>query len=216
MKILELLEDIEPVRSEKIVNRNLDRRSKVNYDDPSQYGYFSVVHADRKDPHMIKKYNGRSDKHDPFHDYIDTIIDTKSTNNPWFPRVYAIKDYIGTGERKIRSFTIEKLIPYKEISIKEFEAIFRRTFRNAEEMIEDIINGNGHVDRFQSTLRDSIILTCKDKKYGYIIDDNLKQACELISELVDNLGYSYDLHNDNLMFRRTSLGVQPVINDPIA
>jgi hypothetical protein len=54
------------------------------------------------------------------------------------------------------------------------------------------------------------------KQYNLKLDPKLLQSMDLIKRLMAKHPFQDDLHVNNLMIRRTSLGPQMVINDPLS
>jgi hypothetical protein len=221
MKIDKILEDIIPNRQEVQLNRpltgkNLDRNNTMGK------GFFSVARPDR-DPHMIKKYKYRMGAKDPYDAYINYIIDDNLTSNPCFPRIYNIKKITDSDGNVTHKYTVEKLISGEEVSNEELESVMDRIF--TEEVKADIIeyastDSRGKV-RENPEFHDGIASRLNGCLRGFqlngtIIDENMTKAIIAIRKMVrDGVGM-VDLHSDNLMYRRTKYGVQPVLSDPIA
>ena len=57
--------------------------------------------------------------------------------------------------------------------------------------------------------------TCADEVRWAIQDKKFLEAIEFLQETAKNANYEFDLHRENMMIRRTSVGVQLVLNDPL-
>ena len=53
------------------------------------------------------------------------------------------------------------------------------------------------------------------KLVEYMVDDDFKRAMDFIIATSQKTGYHYDIHDENIMIRRTSTGAQMVISDPL-
>jgi hypothetical protein len=224
MKIQTILEDIIPTRQNVTLNRNLDGDKVPDPRNKIGSGHFSVARPDR-DPHMIKKYNHNFEDHDPFNDYVEYIVEHKLTGNPYFPRVYNIKTVSDPNGQQSHKYTIEKLISAKELEPEEVSTLIERTFTDM--VAKDIIETSSEPDNIRfyhnsetyslhSTWVQNIHSAIEYGDTSNITDENLSEAVKVIHDMIKNLKFANDLHANNVMYRRTKYGVQPVISDPLA
>ena len=210
-----MLKDVIPTQSTTKINRVLgNQNANLNPKTTLGHGFFSVVRPDR-DPHMVKKYNQSSWLDDPFNDYINYIINHNLTHNIYFPKIYNIKTLIDSKGKEIKKFTIEKLIPYTEIRPQELEAILDRCLNM--DSVESLNQDYSDSEYLQSVFCNELSRSFRNN-FTKIKDDNLRNALRTIKRIIaESQGkFSLDFHLENIMYRRTSKGIQPVISDPLA
>lgn len=172
-------------------------------------GLFSSVHQDRNDPHMVNKRNDtplgpqHMQKEDGFDFFVRQLVANKQMDNIHFPKVYsADKNTDSTGTHRSK-YTMEKLEPLGNVTDKELEAIVE-AHMNQSAWNTELLAGDIEVSCYSKSMR-----TKKIKM------ESLIEACEFIEDLVDISDFHLDLHEGNLMVRRTPYGLQLVINDPL-
>jgi len=183
-------------------------------------GHFSFVKHDEDEPHMITKYHRRPDEMgDAFVSYAKLLKKKKIWNkNIHFPRIYVTNDDKDAEGRVFRDWTMEKLVSWKNVSEEELRELISRYFRGPE--INRFLSG-----KFTPLLEyaEQIPLYCIsyfwNKNHGRFIvnNDEFKWALDFLKDIVNGeYGYigSLDLHADNVMYRRTPVGVQLVFTDP--
>lgn len=172
--------------------------------------YYTALNT--KDPHMIKKVSNTSIQHDAYYEFITYIIENKLQDNPHFPRIYNVKKIQNKYNQSVYSFEIEKLIPLKSISDDELLS-----------WLHNNIHNNFYVENYKYKHSDiiniitetvSIAIEYVDKADKIILDQTLINACKILNKIENELNLSFDLHDGNFMFRRTSFGLQLVITDP--
>lgn len=215
MKILNLLEA--PYQTSvvgKETNRPIEK-VRPRAPDSNAEGSFAIVKPDRTDPHMVKKYNRRAaqsndNRADGFRDFITFIVKNNYTDNIFMPRVYEVKKVKGNDGYSIDSFKVEKLIHASAIDTEQLIG-YILTVAN-EELMSHYNPGwrNKPHDTFTA------MVTREIESTGNVFSSNeLNQACLIIRRAIATTKRLNDLHEDNIMYRRTSVGIQAVFNDPL-
>jgi hypothetical protein len=184
-------------------SRDLDKS-----DDEIGRGQFSKVMPHPADPHMVRKQTfkpigpSHKNKADGFYDYVKILIDNHLMDNIHFPKVYEVDTNTDSTNTKRHQYTIERLEDLSKLSREEFEALVEthllRPARNVEVLAEII----------------AAACTSEYDRRHYIRLDSLKDACTIIQHIDENNDFRADLHEGNMMFRRTPHGFQLVISDP--
>lgn len=195
-------------------------------------GAYSTVAQDKKDPHMVRKWNhgpmtGEENKERIISDRTDEdIIDDgfkqfaiwlakSDIHNPCFPRIYDINRKEDKYGNYIFDYKVEKLLEPDELSVEEMESICDHYFSISEPVKQ------WHMERGSRTMAklfsDAINQTISGSSNGLIKDEALIEALSYLKKFMkDNDDVMYDLHSGNIMYRRTSHGLQLVLNDPVA
>lgn len=224
MKIRNLLEalfntEVEPDRR----FHGYLRQDKDKTSDRAYGSAFSKVKDIRDEPHMVKKYNHRPmdvNAHkklsvDGFNFFIEQIIEKGETDNIHFPRVYSMKKIVDDDNQFIHTYNVEKLIPSSALSKEELLKVCEELFGADGEALgyskaglEDIIIGK-------------INYALQYHDYDDIESESLIEALKILNDIVKSAvklkrSHCLDLHLQNIMYRRTPIGIQLVLNDPIA
>lgn len=220
MKILEILNTEIQNRSYRGKFDNVDRTFKKMYGktkDPRSIdsGNFSYVKKDN-DPHMVVKTSRTplDAEEDGYWVYIDYIIKHKLWENTYFPRVYINKNIKDSDNNSMRRIKMEKLFKFSSINSKELLFLENKVFGSALEIDPDDSNDKGsHLFEFAKQVSKDIYngVSSSEKK-----DSNYIEAVTIIGNIMKNKNLALDLHDDNLMIRRSNSGVQLVITDPFS
>lgn len=172
-------------------------------------GNFSAVKDDSKDPHMIKKFSkrGRSDEDEGFKAFVMFLYNNGFDGNIHMPRVYDIKTITGRDGITIDSYRMEKLISLRSVSREELVAY--------AEMMSDKIDVADDVDT--DFIPEEIAYFLKAAIAGRTQSkmESLNEACNIVARAERATGATLDLTTNNIMFRRTSQGLQLVFSDPL-
>jgi hypothetical protein len=174
-----------------------------------------TAHEKEDDPHEVSK-RARTGRPTPDGQamYFKTIIENgMSGTNICVPRIYdyhQIRD--PNGDIKYE-FSTERLINYKHIYKDELLACVhavlspttRRLVKNLDERDAD------YIMHFTALRLTNMAFT--GETTSELPDMN--EALRVVHELDQLRGYNIDIHEENIMFRRTSVGLQLVLNDPI-
>lgn len=171
-------------------------------------GIFSTVMADEEDPHMVKKVSSQPmgpDHHvkaDGFNQYVRMLAQDDLMDNIHFPKVYKANTTTDKTGTHRNSFTIERLVDLQNISPEEFEGLAERCF------LRPVVDAAAMADRISASCESAY------ERKMYIRMDSLIEACEIMQRLDQASDFRLDLHEGNLMVRRTPHGLQLVISDP--
>ena len=215
MKILDLLEG--PIVPEVSPDKKYSGRFINKQSRPDGSGGSSVVAPHKTDPHLMTKHNhrpiqdGNKYQRDGFSFFINYIIDNGMTDNVHFPRIYSMKKIIDKNGKYIHKYDTEKLLHSHQINRKEFAKIFQElTNKEADERYESVEN----------QLIGLIVDAIHAGVYTELKSKDIVEACKLLTNCTSDAikaGYAgLDIFSNNIMYRRTPIGVQLVINDPIA
>lgn len=237
MKIYELIEgQLVPSHTKhsdeplELPNDNSSIRDKQEADELEKYGaqaagsyYMGKSHP--QDPHMYhKKLILPTDQQDPVFAYYQAIEQLKGSN-PWLPLVYKTEVAKDPSNPQITqpSYEMERLYDFTEVPSRLVMDTIRHIVNGEQRTpkIEKFINKINKATDVQKRLYLYVdllldILLRGSTKEINIQDPNLKQACDIVYTIYkSNPQFRPDLHSGNIMWRKTSFGIQPVIVDPI-
>ncbi len=194
-------------------------------------GLYSDTIEHENEPGVVRKISKKmiDVTKDGYFKFISTIVtNDRLQSNPYLPKIYKIKIYKTVNVEKknrIEYFYVvqmEKLYPIEQLDSKEMEMItnkalhIKSTPNNKEKiraphdaLVDTLYNALSYV-RYQD---DSVGHESIDNTVN-IKDPQLKQAILFVKKSIRISGGN-DLHEGNLMFRRTSVGPQLVITDPL-
>lgn len=193
-------------------------------------GAFATAYRHKDNPYEITKGSKASLKPDGFVSFYDALAKNEDAqSNPYFPRFRAMNKYHGQNDRKSYIARMEPLEPYKNLSEEERVMLVDKIF---DEHGSDVINHyweEEHRDRQHPRGRDQYFEgekfawavqsalendTWGDELRWTIQDKKFLQAIEFLQEAAEKFEFDLDMHFNNLMVRRTSVGPQLVFNDP--
>lgn len=227
MKIQTILELIEPeIKNYNMQNRRFDRNTsgaEVNYhsldNEEKKKGYvgagqYSTVKKDR-DPHFVQKTSRDSNvaSIDGYWFFIKNVVDNKLWENPYFPRVYQFKKFYKGKQAHYRA-KLETLVEMSDLSKPELIAVVTRMVGYDPE--DAGIIQPYHKEHKIKDLIGEIFKRVWDGKANEDMDSNMVSAIKSLKSMNEGPNYQYDLHKDNIMFRRGPHGVHPVIVDPFS
>lgn len=213
---MKLIEIFEPSVEQKNYRGEFDFRSSgknMGHGVLGQ-GSFSVARHDKSDPHMVNKrqYDPGTEigtVNDVFDLYATVVVKEQLWDMVHFPRIYKIKKITDSTGKSVHRWKMEKLIPLDSVSVEELQHLFRRYFATMP---------NSTSPHYISRHIKEVI------QYGWvrsIKDDTFKAACEKLIEIFTEIQKTndavfIDLHSNNLMVRRSHLGIDVVFSDPFA
>jgi len=173
-------------------------------------GVEAVVYKTKDSPNVIKALGTHlKDVNEiPFVKYI--LMSLKYSNeNPYFPKVYDIKKYetsSGTSFPIIYTFKMEPLVHLDKLSDKEMLVLWNKTFTEHRDIPPS-------TKSFSKRLETAYYAS----NYGkdVVKEENLSKVLKLISKARHITNSQTDIHDQNIMVRRTSQGPQLVITDPL-
>lgn len=153
---------------------------------------------------------------DPYYQYITKLIKSGLMfENPFFPRVYKLKTYQNNSKKMAQTdgkkffyiVELERLDPLIKSSKEELLHFYEMISPYSIHPSVEAMDQKDIYDRMTSVLQ-KMLLSPRTIK-----DERLRQAVDFIVGL--KTGHR-DLHNENAMVRRTSVGPQLVLTDPLA
>lgn len=207
---------------QQIAVKDIDIGNRPLKPDPNRFspnakaGHFSKV-TPTKDAHIVRKQSHSPDivDKDGYWPYVAALVDSGiAKENPYFPRLYAVKRYHNENGDLVYRADIETLesldnIEYEilaayveKISNKKFDLSYKPYLTKGDNRynIEYILD-----EFIESLIRNPRNLTS---------DPLLKQAAQFIAKFKKD--YIIDIHGNNYMFRRGQYGIQLVFTDPLA
>ncbi len=196
-------------------------------------GVFATAYQHKDTPHDVTKASKATSVPDGFQALFTALSkDKEAQANPYFPRFRSINKFKHKYSAK-QSYVVkvETLEPYKNLSGKEREMLVNKLF---DEHGEDVINHYWEEDtrdrhhprgRPEMAAGEKLawaIRACVEGDEGWedelrwtIEDKKFEQAIEFLQKAAKEYDYNLDLHRENIMIRRTSVGIQLVLNDPL-
>lgn len=202
-----------------------ERFTDIQMSDRKYGGQFNMAHAAKRspdelgrgmyskvtpseDPHMVDKTSIRPlgpahrSKADGFAFFVNILVENDLMDNIHFPKVYKSAKTTDSTNTHRHGFTIEKLEPIDNLSDEEFNSLIET------HMLRPCAS--------TTVLADQLNDACNNA-YGrknYIRMESLRDACEILDEIDDVSDFRMDLHDGNIMVRRTPHGPQLVFSDP--
>jgi hypothetical protein len=181
-------------------------------------GGYSTVTDDPSDPHMVRKYghnpmhpdNEKPRRRDGFEVFIQYLIDHDLMDNNHFPKVYVNKKITDKSGAYINKFQVERLIEGSDLSIQERAFVEEQNF---EPTVLSAFDDDEIIDGMAACIENAIHNPARGKRT--LKSESLLEACHIIADIMLDSGARSDVHQANIMFRRTPYGVQLVINDPL-
>jgi len=224
MRIQTILEIIEPRVKNFQSNREFKTRPfnwHKDKKDPRHLGsgYFSKVRS-TNDPHVVKKSSvetttGNPELDDAYWDYVDLIIKNKLWENPYFPRVYKKTSMRGKEDTGHHSVEMERLESIEKATKDDLLPITRKAFnkKGREKITSDVKEKKISPITAISRVLDNAV---NSGNLSLIKDDELAKALKILNLYAKNSSVGVDIHEENIMARRTPVGIQLVISDPFS
>ena len=238
MKVLEVIKPIHSVHKIKSTGdqfrKNLGIRDLMTFygpqgeDDPQPKSklvkvlghgaYAGAVEVKGKNE-VMKISRGTNDPaDDPWYQFISRLANNDHmASNPWFPRVYKMKVY-ETTDKAFKYFYIafmEKLFPMTSLSDEELRALIARSVQaKLTSRIRAAIPMSKYdpLKKLETLKGEQLREVLVNKIRGWKArDPQLKQALDFIM----NFYKETDITEYNIMVRRTSVGPQLVLADPL-
>lgn len=183
-------------------------------------GMYAAAYEHKKRPGTILKIGKfhSSPFEDGYLSFVQAVLkNNRSAGNPYLPRIYGVKIYRPQEKdgKELRGgqyvVEMEKLYKMRELSPEELMVIGSKIFKSWNDDENEpwqLARYLGRAARGDRTILDDI----KDKKLLQAISmiHGIEKRKRHISDI------ELDLHDGNIMFRRTSIGSQLVITDPLA
>lgn len=222
MKIRKLLEaefetNVQKFKSKNVFNYEQDKKRRNERTGSDKEGHFGRVY-DKPDQHTLTKVPHQASTKDGYLIYIRYIVNNKlAQNNPFFPRVYDLKEWKDKNGYTKYKVELERLFPIENEEVEVIKGLCESLFSNHKiEKTFHKVNGWGFSDERKewSTILAILIEACILGDGSVASTNNLlNSACEQIR---GNLlkGNILDLHYGNIMVRKSPYP-QVVIVDPI-
>lgn len=194
-----------------------------DYDEPyddDEDSLFSDVYQD-DDEHMVKKAHRRHERVDEVIDgfsyYAKIIAEKKLWDMIHFPRVYKIREEHNNGEQRRFTWQLERLYPLNTLTTDEIRSLQDRYFvydphemRPSPFSLSILVNKNLGPTNAEKLIKDDNFKECVSI---------LRNMRKVIKEMAEQDGWDvndvvFDMHTENIMYRRTSVGPQLVFSDP--
>lgn len=167
-------------------------------------GYWGKYRKKTNDLKMGTKESRRTEleSNDAYYIYINAVSNLASSN-PHYPRVYSIDTVKDANDKITYKIDIEHLKPLNSISKEELYNIAKQLFTEVKVYGFDM---------------KTLGLMVRDSLYDgkRIRDESFSDAIGLITSLMKKYDFINDINWKNLMIRRTNLGYQLVITDPLS
>jgi len=189
-------------------------------------GAFATAYRHKDNPQDIMKGSKATYTPDGFQALFTALSkDEDAQANPYFPRFRRINKFKGNYNdqglpRQSYVVKVEALEPYSNLSKAERKMILNKIFNE-----HGIDVANHYLDKpgynkpgwklaaaVRACLEND---TWADELRWQIEDKKFEQAIEFLQKTAKEYDYEFDLHSNNLMVRRTSVGPQLVLNDPL-
>jgi len=193
-------------------------------------GAFATAYRHKKNPYDITKGSKASKVPDGFKAFYDALSKNEDAqSNPYFPRFRSMSKYHGQDDRQSYIARMEPLEQYVKLSHKERQMLVNKLFgehgidiinhyfedenRKARrpDATQEFFPGEKLAFAVQNSLEND---TWADELRWQIEDKKFLQAIEFLQDAAEKYEYDLDMHYNNLMVRRTSVGPQLVFNDP--
>jgi hypothetical protein len=220
------------MKLDEIIQTNTRKeRLKTTFDKSDEYNLekrytkdqlgsgMSYAAYDTDDPHEIEKRSIHpktpDDPIDGNHLFIRSIVQNKMTgDNLWVPRVYNFNIATDSYGQEHYTFRLEKL--WASYEVEEDEII---------ELIMDAIpefNWDESMKAHPEVTGAAAMTTRLGFHLSLMVHGGIAAANKDLTDVLvllkklTQVGGRLDLHGGNIMYRRTPVGVQMVINDPIS
>ena len=197
-------------------------------------GAFASAYRHKKNPYDVVKGSKASKEIDGFRAFYDALAsDEEAQSNPYFPRFRAMSKYTGDDDRSSYIARMEPLEKYSSISDRERKMLLDKIF---SEHGHDVIKHYWEEEKLRAGWADDAYLededlykhdvfawairaalendTWGDELRWEIEDGKFKKAIEFLQNHAKASEFELDMHFNNMMIRRTSVGPQLVFNDP--
>lgn len=200
-------------------------------------GAFATAYKSKKNPYDVVKGSRATRETDGFRAFYDMLAANEDAqSNPYFPRFRAMSKYTGDDDKQSYIARMEPLENYNTLTDAERKALLDRMF---SEHGEDVIKHyweeenrkfnkyyRNNMDDVETEAHDleifawAVRMAVENDMWGdelrwEIEDEQFKQAVQFLRNAAEKSEFDPDLHRHNLMIRRTSVGPQLVINDPL-
>lgn len=232
MKIQELLENElkrnskEPQIFDTEIKKFKSKKNEFKYErdrdkfedkqglDYSKEGAYGRVYS-KPNEHTLTKIPHQAKESDPYFYYISYVAKNKlAQSNPFFPRVYEIKQWKDTNGYSKYKIEIERLVSLEEVEPEIIENMCYNLFskEDVEHSFNTVKDWHTTASEFWPTILALLISSCIEESLPPL-DSNLSKACKILNKIQKE--HFLDLHFGNIMIRRSPYP-QLVIVDPFS
>jgi len=200
MKLKDLLNEelAKSIKDLSISKKFLEKEPTSKYWNDLGSGTFAIAYEPKKQiGNKVVKVLEIYDETDPSYQFLRLCKNHQ--NNPFFPRIYNVKQYKNKGGVYNIVITMEKLFHIDETNPQLIAQLF------GIPLDIGLTAQNIHTRFYDNKHR---VVIAQSTQYP-----DLKKAMRLMEPLFNN--YSPDVHAENIMYRKTPNGPQLVFADPI-
>lgn len=226
MRLFELDITTKPIKFSGNLQKNLTKKniSAKKGIDLLGKGITAYAVSKKSKPHEVKRISvdSQAPKFDPYLKFVKIAV--KNQDNIAFPRIYEVKifrkkpaRYQTDRDKYIVYVEMEKLHSWKELGWGQWSQLMHSTFgKGIREFWAERVPpqtkmrmAERYSELIASYLAKPIAMT---RSFGPMQDMDLMKALVKLRGPLKSV--ELDLHEENLMFRVTKYGVQPVVVDP--
>ena len=173
-------------------------------------GAFANVFLKQADyPSAVKlaRFNEECPSKDGYYNYLEAII---NIDNPHLPKVMGA---VLCKPRECNQYVkveLEPLVSINELELDELVHVLSTSFGMSADSLEYVT-----FDYLVDEIVTKFARGCRDYNDTYCWSAELRDVAVIVSYLMYD-GFILDIHEGNIMFRRTPYGVQLVITDPLS
>ena len=148
-----------------------------------------------------------------------------ASSNPYLPRIESIKTVNYDGTRLLYTIAMEELDEFNWIEDEEYNVILNKLFGEPDESeTREVFKGSSFLPSNNDDASDvarAISKIIRSGNFKGVIDKQFIQAAQIIRAVADRVSPKrgidnlIDVHSGNVMIRRTAVGPQLVITDPL-
>lgn len=206
----------ERARINKIAGKSYRKFNPVSGIDFLGKGVQAYAVSKKDKPHEVKKivFEGGHPTKDPYFKFLKIAI--KNQDSIFMPKVYSIKIFKyakGPSDSVLHSYSyhveMERLVGYTALNWGQWSHLFRTYLGTPINKIDDIDSKAAAATYFAEILNDLINVGSHPREVK--ISNELMPVLKKLARIKN---VYHDLHLENMMYRITPYGVQPVIADP--
>ena len=177
-------------------------------------GHFASAYSHKDRPQDVRKVSRQAQAYgkggagvDGFYHYMKELSNHEDNSNPYFPKFRGITIYEDPDGGIVYSAQMERLFPMRKLRRREKVAVLEKMLGDREEA------GVSEFTSISSVIRE--VIQGYDIK-NHVVDEELIKAAEFINHVAKKHKIGNDIHDDNIMIRRSPYGSQVVITDPLS
>lgn len=184
-------------------------------------GAFADVYQHKNRPGMVMKVGVIGHGRDGYYAFLNHIFrNQRMQSNPYLPRVYNIKTYQVKPNRVEYVIELERLDTLMSTDAEGIQNMGHRLFKDYDSLKAAYLGGlpKEYVDEVEERDAFTALISHVMKKQlsiTHVQDKKFREACAIVGNIAKKTGHIVDMHSGNAMIRRTSVGPQLVITDPL-